>query len=324
MGVSVSLNTSHIAYNQTYTVTYECTYTPFDVYLTIQVASASWRFKYLAEATTTAYGTISFSLTADEIANVMAAGGYPASSNTVTGIKASVTPNDIDEILSGHYDETEWISIDQPVSHVGAPSAPSVAETVSREAVLLSWGAGSAGTNNAVTGYDVQYCDSADGVTFGSWQTASGSPVSGAQLSVSPPGSAGYYRKFRVRTCGSAGADWYSDWVESANMLRRKWDAFGAWTDFALVARSSMIRAVHLSEIQARVNVIRAFYGLGAYSFTPVTARAAKVAWWAALIQEIRTAIDGISSDHEAWNTLEAGKPRIAHVAQLRRVIDNM
>ena len=216
------------------------------------------------------------------------------------------------------------IPIMMPYSHVGAPSAPSVAETVSREAVLLSWGAGSAGTNNAVTGYDVQYCDSADGVTFGSWQTASGSPVSGAQLSVSPPGSAGYYRKFRVRTRGSAGADWYSDWVESADMLRRKWDAFGAWTDSALVARSSMIRAVHLSEIQARVNVIRTFYGLGAYSFTPVTARAAKVAWWAALIQELRTAIDGISSDHEAWNTLEAGKPRIAHVAQLRRVIDAM
>lgn len=324
MGVSVSLNTSHIAYNQTYTVTYECTYTPFDVYLTIQVASVSWRFKYLAEATTTAYGTISFSLTADEIANVMAANGYPASSNTVAGIQVNVMPNDIDEILSGHYAETEWISIDQPVSHVGAPSAPSVAETVSREAVLLSWGAGSAGTNNAVTGYDIEYADSADGVTFGSWQTVSGSPVSGVQLSVSPPGSAGYYRKFRVRTRGSAGADWCSGWVESANMLRRKWDAFGAWTDSALVARSSMIRAVHLSEIQARVNVIRAFYGLGAYSFTPVTARAAKVAWWAALIQEIRTAIDGITTNHEAWNTLEAGKPRIAHVAQLRRVIDNM
>ncbi|MBR5302821.1 MAG: hypothetical protein IKU38_08305 [Clostridia bacterium] len=209
-----------------------------------------------------------------------------------------------------------------PTTYCGAPASPMVASTVSREAVLLSWGAGGAGTNNAVTGYDVQHCDSADGVSWGSWTTISGSPVTAAKISVTPPLTVGHYRKFRVRTRGSAGEEWYSEWVESANVLRRKWNTFGSWTDPTLTAGVSGIRAVHLTQLQERVNTIRAFYGLGTYGFTVVTPRVTKIARWAALIGEIRTAIDTVAANHEAWNTLEAGKPRIAHIMQLRRVID--
>ena len=79
-----------------------------------------------------------------------------------------------------------------------------------------------------------------------------------------------------------------------------------------------------LTQLQERIAVIRAFYGLSAYSFTAVTARQTKIATWAALIGELRSAIDGITTNHAAWNTLEAGKPRIAHITQLRDIIDNM
>ena len=112
--------------------------------------------------------------------------------------------------------------------------------------------------------------------------------------------------------------------MTSTNTLRRKWDAFGAWTDATLTAGVSSIRAVHLTQLQERVAAIRAFYGLSAYSFTAVTARKTKIAKWAALIGELRSAIDGITTNHAAWNTLEAGKPRIAHITQLRDIIDNM
>lgn len=206
----------------------------------------------------------------------------------------------------------------------GAPSAPKFSSTLSREAATLSWGAGSAGTGNAVTGYDVEYADSADGSSWGSWQTLSGSPVTGTSISISPPATVGHYRKCRVRTRGSAGSDYYSGWVESANTLRRKWNAFGSFTDEALTAGVSMIRAIHLTELQERVNAIRAFYGLSAYGFTSVTARKTKIAKWADLILEIRTAIDGVTTDHESYNTLSAGRPRIAHITQLRRIIDGM
>lgn len=206
----------------------------------------------------------------------------------------------------------------------GAPTSPAVSETLSRGAVTLSWGAGSGSATNSVTGYDVERRESSDGRSWGSWATVSGSPVTGTSLSVTPPGTVGSYYQYRVRTRGSAGSDYYSGWVTSTNTLRRKWDAFGAWTDATLTAGVSSIRAVHLTQLQERVAAIRAFYGLSAYDFTAVTARKTKIAKWAALIGELRSAIDGITTNHAAWNTLEAGKPRIAHITQLRDIIDNM
>lgn len=206
----------------------------------------------------------------------------------------------------------------------GAPTSPAVSATLSRGAVTLSWGAGSGSTNNSVTGYDVERRESSDGSSWGSWATVSGSPVTGTSLDVTPPGTVGNYYQYRVRTRGSAGSDYYSGWVTSTNTLRRKWDAFGAWTDQTLTAGVSSIRAVHLTQLQERVSAIRAFYGLSAYTFTTITARQTKIAKWASLIGEMRSAIDGITTNHAAWNTLEAGKPRIAHITQLREIIDNM
>ena len=210
------------------------------------------------------------------------------------------------------------------IPNCGAPTSPAVSQTLSRGAVTLSWGAGSGSANNSVTGYDVQRRESTDGSNWGSWATVSGSPVTGTSLDVTPPGTVGSYYQYRVRTRGSAGSDYYSGWVTSTNTLRRKWDAFGAWTDQTLTAGVSSIRAVHLTQLQERIAAIRAFYGLSAYSFTAVTARKTKIAKWAALIGELRSAIDGITTNHAAWNTLEAGKPRIAHITQLRDIIDNM
>lgn len=325
MSVSVSINTSHISYGKTYTVDYECTYTPFRVYLSIRVnGSSTWRLKDLAENLVSTYGSLDFSLTPEEIAQDMTNQGYPPATNTVTGIQVNVVPEDIEEVLNGNYAETDFISIDQPYTKCKGPSWCSLDEELSREAVTLSWGAGSAGTNNSVTGYDVQRRESTDGSSWGSWADVPGSPVTGTSLSVSPPDTVGNYYQYRVRTRGSAGSDYYSGWVTSTNTLRRKWNAFGAWTDQALTAGVSSIRAVHMTQLQERIAVIRSFYGLSAYSFTAVTARQTKIAQWAALIGELRSAIDGITTNHAAWNTLEAGKPRIAHITQLRDIIDNM
>lgn len=283
-------------------------------------------------------GSVTFINNADEYPFALYLSETP-DGNLITSIAQYYIPNGQtvalktafpDYSLEGKYITSDNITFTSallvvPTTHCGAPTAPKVSETISRTTVDLNWGAGSAGTNNAVTGYDVQYQDSADGKTWpSSWTTASGSPVTATKMSVSPPATVGYYRRFRVRTRGSAGSDYYSGWVVSTNTLRRKWDAFGAWTDPTLTARSSMIRAVHLTEIQSRVNTIRTFYGITAYSFTTITARSAKIARWASLIQEIRTAIDGITTSHAAWNTLEVGKPRIAHITQLRSIIDSL
>lgn len=248
---------------------------------------------------------------------------YYSSASGLAGVKLS---------LAGSYwpnDEIDWYEGDDfyfyfPISKVGAPTSPKVAATISRTAVELSWGAGSSVDGNSVTGYDVQYRESSDGSSWGSWTTASGSPVTATSLSVVPSATVGNYRQYRVRTRGSAGESYYSAWVTSTNTLRRKWAAFGAWTDATLTAGVSGIRAVHLTQLQERVNMIRVFFGLGAFAFTVITARKTKIALWASLIQEIRDAIDGITTAHDSWNTLETGKPRIAHITQIRSIIDGM
>lgn len=254
---------------------------------------------------------------------------YNLDSNNISGVgiilKAYVVVNGNGDALYFTSSKSLYM-YEKPIFYTtcGAPTSPSVSTTLSRGAVTLSWGAGSAGTNNSVTGYDVEQRESSDGSSWGSWETVSDSPVTGTSLSVTPPGTVGNYYQYRVRTRGSAGSDYYSGWVTSTNTLRRKWDAFGAWTDQTLTAGVSGIRAVHLTQLQERVAAIRAFYGLSAYSFTAVTARKTKIAKWAALIGELRSAVDGITTNHAAWNTLEAGKPRIAHITQLRDIIDNM
>ena len=87
----------------------------------------------------------------------------------------------------------------------------------------LSWSGASGGTNNAVTGFEVQYSDSANNADWGSWtalSTVSSSSGSGS-LSVAPPAARGSYRRFRVRTQGSAGSSYYSGWKVSSNSVRK-------------------------------------------------------------------------------------------------------
>lgn len=104
----------------------------------------------------------------------------------------------------------------------GAPSTVSVsASKTTDNAVTLSWTGASGGTENAISSYLVQYCDSPDGKTWGAWVdywTVSTSAGNGS-ISVALP-EARNYRKFRIRTQGTAGSSYYSGFAESAAILR--------------------------------------------------------------------------------------------------------
>lgn len=326
MAVSVSINTAHISYGQTYTIYYECTYTPFRVYLSIKVnGGVTWSLKNLAENLVSTYGSLDFSLTPEEIAQDMTNQGYPPGTNTVTGIQVSVVPDDIGEVLNGNYAETEYIPIDQPYTVCREPTSPKLSATLSRDAVKLSWGAGSAGTNNSVTGYDVQRRESTDGNNWGSWENVPGSPVTTTEMNVSPPNTAGNYYQYQVRTRGSAGSNYYSKWVMSTNTLRRKWDAFGEWTDDPLVAGETPIKALHMQELQSRVSTLRTFYGLGTYNFATITAGTTSLAGWTTHVNQIRAAIEDVCNasgkTHESWISFSVNCPRADVIQQLRSVI---
>ena len=81
-------------------------------------------------------------------------------------------------------------------SACGAPITCKLSETVSDENVVLSWSGATAGNGNAVTGYEVQRCESSDGITWTNWTTLT--TTTATSLSVAPPATAGSYYKYRV------------------------------------------------------------------------------------------------------------------------------
>lgn len=215
-----------------------------------------------------------------------------------------------------------------PYSACGAPTAPTLDTTLSRKPVRLSWGAGSDGTSNTVTGYDVQRRASTDGSSWGSWEDVPESPVTATEMNVSPPDTAGSYYQFRIRTRGSAGVNYFSGWVTGEageTTLRCDHEPLAGFTDDPLTAGASPVKALHMQELQSRVSTLRTFYGLGAYSFTTITAGTTSLAGWTTHVNQVRAAIEDICSasekTHENWISFSINCPRADVIQQLRSVI---
>ena len=104
-----------------------------------------------------------------------------------------------------------------------APSACSVSSTLSEGNVTMSWSGAAGGNNNAISSYEVQYSESGDNATWGAWAalTNISATATSGSASVAPSSTRGNYRRFQVRTCGSAGASYYSGWKVSTNAVRR-------------------------------------------------------------------------------------------------------
>lgn len=105
----------------------------------------------------------------------------------------------------------------------GAPTSCSVSSTLAEGAVTLSWSGATSGTNNTISSYEIQYSESSDNSSWGSWTaltTVSTTATSGS-VSVSPPSTRGYYRRFQVHTRGAAGSSYYSGWKVSSNTVRK-------------------------------------------------------------------------------------------------------
>lgn len=209
----------------------------------------------------------------------------------------------------------------------GAPTSFSCSPTLTSGTTKLSWSGAKAGTSNAISSYEIQYCESSDDKAWGSWTaltTVTSSATSGTK-SVSASDTHGNYRKFRIRTRGAAGSSYYSDWKESSNTVRRDHAALDGFTDPTLTARSTPIKAIHMTELQERVNTLRTFYGLSAYGFSTITAGTTKLSDWSAHAGEIRSAIDEVCSvagkTHDAWLDIPVNCPRVDVMEQLRRIV---
>lgn len=113
------------------------------------------------------------------------------------------------------------ITFSQAKGKCGPPSNVKLASgTSTGSKVKLSWRAGSAGTNNSITGYKIQrrlYQDE----SFSDWADLATTNSSTLSLDVDPPSSAYGYYYYRVLTMGSAGSSYYSEYAYCSNNLER-------------------------------------------------------------------------------------------------------
>lgn len=202
----------------------------------------------------------------------------------------------------------------------GAPTSVTLAKSMSMGGTVeLAWSGATPGTGNAISGYQVQRCPSADGVTWGAWEDLAQPAAS--PLAVEPPSTPGHYYKYRVRTKGAAGSAYYSGYKECATTLRRDHEPLEGFTDDPLQPGITPVKALHMAELQDRVSTLRSFYGLTAYTFTPAIAGETGLALWRAQVEELRAAVDEISTAHDAWIDIPVNCPRADVIHQLRAVV---
>lgn len=201
-----------------------------------------------------------------------------------------------------------------------APSSVNIEKSVTALATnTLSWEGASAGTNNAISGYFIQYADSSDNKTWGAWtELKTVGVVNSAEVAMPAENK---YRKYKVWTLGAAGSDWRSEAGTESVATYRGHAALEGFTDSPLIAGQTYVKALHMQELQARANTLRGFYALSAYNFTTITSGVTGIKDWTKHVNEIRAAIDEISTKHDAWLEIPVNRPRADVIEQLRAVI---
>lgn len=147
------------------------------------------------------------------------------SGNSTQAVRFRVVSDGRATLNTGVIDNSSYTVTSSPllITACGAPTACSVSSTLSEGSVTLSWSGASGGTNNVISSYEIQYSDSSNNSSWGSWTaltTVTTTAASGS-ATVAPPATRGYYRRFRVRTRGTAGSGYYSGWKISTNAVRK-------------------------------------------------------------------------------------------------------
>lgn len=98
-----------------------------------------------------------------------------------------------------------------------APTSVSISNTSPKrgQQITISWSGAKGGTENSITGYDIEYKVGSGG--WNSWRSVStGNTYSSTTDSWSQP--VGQTGQYRVRTKGSAGSNYYSGWAYSGTL----------------------------------------------------------------------------------------------------------
>ncbi len=145
--------------------------------------------------------------------------------NTAQGVRFRVVSDGRLTLSSGVIDNSGYTVLSSALltTACGAPTSCSVSPILAEGGVTLSWSGASSGISNTISSYEIQYSESTDNFTWGAWMplaTVSTTAASGS-VATSPPSVRGNYRRFQIRTRGTAGASYYSGWKVSTNSVRR-------------------------------------------------------------------------------------------------------
>ncbi len=143
--------------------------------------------------------------------------------NTAQGVRFRVVSDGRLTLSSGVIDNSNYTVLSSPLltTACGAPTSCSVSPVLSEGDVTLSWSGASGGINNTISSYEIQYSDSNDNFNWGAWSSLTTVTATSGSISTSPPSTRGHYRRYQVRTRGTAGASYYSGWKVSSNSVRR-------------------------------------------------------------------------------------------------------
>ena len=207
------------------------------------------------------------------------------------------------------------------INYITPPQAPTnimVSKTLSDGAsVYLSWNTAEAGYNNPAGSYTVYRSESADGATWGT-ESQIASEVGDTSITITPPTAYGNYYRYKVIATGTYDGS-TSSAAYSFNTLRRD----HAPIAFAenITARETNVRAQHMTELQDTIAMLLEFYGLDAQTMSTITAGTTPLSSWTEHINEIRAAIDFLTTYHDEWLEIPVNVPRADIMNQLRNVL---
>ena len=145
--------------------------------------------------------------------------------NAAQGVRFQVVSDGRLTLSSGVIDNSSYTVLSSPLltTACSAPTSCSVSPILAEGGVTLSWSGASGGISNTISSYEIQYSDSSDNFTWEAWTalTIVTTTATSGSVATSPPSIRGNYRRFQVRTRGTAGASYYSGWKVSTNSVRR-------------------------------------------------------------------------------------------------------
>lgn len=162
---------------------------------------------------------------------------------------------------SSYYSNWKYSNIIKRIAYTKCtePTSFTISSNNFDKEINLVWSGAVRGTNNNIIGYDIEYAISKDNSTWGSWKSLTSIALTATtgsltDLDVSNKVTRGYYVKLRIRTKGSQGSSYYSDWKNSNTIKRNLYSSCIAPTSVTVTA-TDIVGNTHTDVFESVVKI---------------------------------------------------------------------